>query len=240
MDIPYLNIYCRSCGESRSRTLWEEMENSNISRFVSVFSIVAMHHVHLHAAIGGSSHKHSSYISMYLANRSACPVSAGYKLFVYNHDTEDEELIFQSNGVKLFETQGHGKIDGWGRDRFLPHSRCSESSICKDDTIIFSVEISVYGNIETFCHDIGAGSTLDQDMHTLYSTHMASDVEVHVDGTSDKYFLHRSILSARSPVFRTMLNSPTQENRQGVILLHDDDPLVVGDFFKFLYTDYLR
>ena len=190
--------------------------------------------------VGGSSSKHSSYISMYLANRSSCPVSASYKLLVYNHDTEDEELIFQSNGVKLFDIQGYRKIDGWGRDRFLPRSRCSESSICKDDTIIFLVEISAYGNIETFCHDVGAGSTLDQDMHALYTTRNATDVEVLVDGTNNKYNLHRSILSARSPVFRAMLNSPTQESVTGVIRLHEDDPACVDDFFKFLYTDYLR
>lgn len=177
---------------------------------------------------------------MYLANRSASPVSASYKLFVHNQDSDDDDLIFQSNGIKLFETQGQGKIDGWGRDRFLPYHKTTERSICRDDTIIFSVEIMVFGDIENLCQTISVGSTLDQDMNSLFVNQNGSDVKVYLNGTEKEMLLHRAILSARSPVFRSMLNNPTCENATGCIMLHDDDPRAVEFFFMFLYTDFLR
>jgi hypothetical protein len=178
---------------------------------------------------------------MYLANRSASPVSASYKLYVHNQETDDDDLIFQSNGIKLFETQGQGKIDGWGRDRFLPYHKCTDGSICQDDTIIFAVEITVFGDIETTLSQImSMGSTLDQDLNHLFDNPSGSDVTVCVHGTDKQHFLHRVILSARSPVFYAMLTHSTCENDSGRIVLHDDDPRVVEYFFKFLYTDYLR
>ena len=58
--------------------------------------------------------KHSNYVSLYLANRSSNAVSATYKLFIHNQETNEDEIIFTSAGVKLFDTQGQGRIDGWG------------------------------------------------------------------------------------------------------------------------------
>lgn len=55
---------------------------------------------------GGSSFKHSSYVSMYLANRSSTAVSASYQLYIKNQLINEDELVFTSVGVKQFEVQG--------------------------------------------------------------------------------------------------------------------------------------
>lgn len=177
---------------------------------------------------------------MYLANRSSVCVSASYQLFIKNQLLNEDELVFSSVGVKQFEVQGQGKIDGWGRDRFLPHERITrDSGILINDTVIFSIEITVYGEMESYCTAVNSGSTLDQDLRSLFSNG-ASSADVTLIVENKEFSLHRCILSARSPVFRAMLENPTRERETGVILLHEDDPKVMEHFISFMYSDYLR
>jgi speckle-type POZ protein len=177
---------------------------------------------------------------MYLANRSSTAVSASYKLFIRNQLANEDELVFSSVGVKQFEVQGQGKIDGWGRDRFLPHDRITlDSGILLNDTVIFAIEIAVYGDMENYCTSMNSGSTLDQDLRTLLK-HGSTTADVTVVIGEKEYSLHRCILSARSPVFRAMLENKTREKESGVIFLQEDDPAVLEHFINFLYSDYLR
>lgn len=176
---------------------------------------------------------------MYLANRSSSCVSASYQLYIKNQMLSEDELIFSSVGVKQFEVQGQGKIDGWGRDRFLPHERITrDSGILINDTVVFSIEITVYGEMENYCTAVNSGSTLDQDMRGLYK-HGISTADVTLIVEDKEFSLHRCILCARSPVFRAMLENPTLERDTGVILLHEDDATVMEHFISFLYSDYL-
>lgn len=178
---------------------------------------------------------------MYLANRSPTSVSASYQLFIRNQLTNEDELIFSSVGVKQFEVQGQGKIDGWGRDRFLSHDRIlSETGILINDTITFGVEITVYGELENYYTSLKTGSTLDQDLRNLLMNNSLSSTDVTLIVGDQEYHLHRCILIARSPVFRAILENPTKEKETGIILLKEDDPIVVDHFIKFLYSDYCR
>jgi hypothetical protein len=148
---------------------------------------------------GGSSFKHSSYVSMYLANRSSTTVSASYQLFIRNQITNDDELVFSSVGVKQFEVQGQGKIDGWGRDRFLPHEKISrDTGILLQDTVIFAIEITVYGEMENYCTLVDSGSTLDQDLQLMLRNGVSTADTTLVVGEKE-FRLHRCILCARSP-----------------------------------------
>jgi len=53
----------------------------------------------------------------------------------------------------------------------------------------------------------------------------------------DKTFgAHRSILSARSPVFAAMFASGMKEAKTGKVLIEDVDSSLFGIFLKFLYT----
>mmetsp|Transcript_23081 Transcript_23081/g.33804 ORF Transcript_23081/g.33804 Transcript_23081/m.33804 type:complete len:368 (+) Transcript_23081:142-1245(+) len=189
---------------------------------------------------GGSAMKHSNYVSLYLANRSSNAVSATYKLFIHNQETNEDEIIFTSAGVKLFDTQGQGRIDGWGRDRFIMKERlAAESPYRINDTVVFAVEITVYGDVEHYCNFVGEGSTLDQDMRSLLSSPSSSNSDIKIIiGGSREFPLHRCILSARSPVFKAMLSHPTLENTTGMISLEEEDPTVMEHFLNFLYTDY--
>jgi speckle-type POZ protein len=105
--------------------------------------------------------------------------------------------------------------------------------------VIFAIEITVYGEIENFCTSVDSGSTLDQDLRSLLKNG-ASTADVTLIVGEKEYSLHRCILSARSPVFRAMLENPTRERESGVIVLQEDDPEIIEHFVSFLYSDYLR
>jgi speckle-type POZ protein len=105
--------------------------------------------------------------------------------------------------------------------------------------VIFAIEITVYGEIENFCTSVDSGSTLDQDLRSLLKNG-ASTADVTLIVGEKAYSLHRCILSARSPVFRAMLENPTRERESGVIVLQEDDPEIIEHFVSFLYSDYLR
>jgi speckle-type POZ protein len=153
-------------------------------------------------------------------------------------NTQEDELIFSSLGVKLFDVQGQGKIDGWGRDRFLPLGRLDQDSgILVNDSITFVIEVVVYGDMENCATPLSIGSTLDQDIKRCLESRCGADVNVVVGGKKE-YKLHKCVLLARSPVFRAILEHPTLEREHNTILLPDDEPAVFDYFVEFLYSDY--
>jgi hypothetical protein len=101
--------------------------------------------------------------------------------------------------------QGQGKIDGWGRDRFVDRDAFTEENgYFLNDTIIFTVEIVVYGEIEHHCTFSRNGFTLDQDICSLFHQKINTDLIIKVTGK--RFHLHKCILAARSPVFQAMFS----------------------------------
>ena len=50
---------------------------------------------------------------------------------------------------------------------------------------------------------------------------------------------HRIILTARSPVFRALLNSDMREGKEGVVVIEDVRAPVFRALLHFVYTDML-
>ena len=50
---------------------------------------------------------------------------------------------------------------------------------------------------------------------------------------------HRIILTARSPVFRALLNSNMREGKEGVVVIEDVRAPVFRALLHFVYTDVL-
>ena len=106
----------------------------------------------------------------------------------------------------ISRTPGQGKIDGWGRDRFYEKDNFTEESgFYINDTIIFTVEVVVYGDIEHQSTFSRKGFTLDQDICSLF--HKRNNTDLVVKVASKKYHLHKCILAARSPVFQAMFST---------------------------------
>ena len=63
---------------------------------------------------------------------------------------------------------------------------------------------------------------------------MMTDVEFLVG--EEAFGAHRSLLSARSPVFAAMFASGMKEAETGQVRIEDVDPTTFQQFLKFLYT----
>jgi hypothetical protein len=126
---------------------------------------------------GGSLDAHRGYLSYYLASKSTRQARASYKLIVvHQSDPPDpsKDESFSSSGVRVFEAKGV-QVDGWGRDKFMSNTSLinPDSKFCVNDTVIFKVEITVFGDIELCGFPVvssgndGPYTSLARSMHTL-------------------------------------------------------------------------
>jgi len=196
---------------------------------------------------GGSLDSHKGYLSLYLASKSTKSARASYKLCVNTQIPGGTDEVFASSGVRFFEAKGV-QIDGWGRDKFASASVITnpDYGFIQDDTIIFKVEITVFGDLEILPHNsinhlnnhppslikCLEGLLEDQDGVNLH------DVEIVFGGAStSRLRAHKCILSARSPVFRAMLRLKMSEATTGLILIPDVDYEVMKEVLHYMYTD---
>ena len=198
---------------------------------------------------GGSLEAHKGYISYYLASKSSRQARASYKLSIlchYNPDGSTTQSLltnrgttgtpaasnprdesFSSSGVRVFEAKGL-QVDGWGRDKFMPAASLLDPSagFYVNDTVIFKVEITVYGELEICGFPVmntassnGSYASLAKSMYSLLKLGSDSaDVTLIVGkgAAQERIMAHRCILRARSPVFHAMLggsDSPMASTR---------------------------
>ena len=136
---------------------------------------------------GGSLDAHRGYLSYYLASKSSRQARASYKLIVCNQSdppNPDLDESFSSSGVRVFEAKGV-QVDGWGRDKFMSNTTLvnPELNFCVNDTVIFKVEITVFGDIELCgfpvvgCGNDGPYTSLARSLHVLLKNgEQSSDV----------------------------------------------------------------
>jgi hypothetical protein len=170
---------------------------------------------------------------------SSCVVYASYILYGIN--SKGENTTFKSAGVKVFETQGQGKIDGWGRDRFICSSLLADENdgFVVDDTVSFSVEITVYGAIDQDPSTFTNESTISQDLRAHFLRGSSFDFTIVIKNSLEQFKCHKLMLEARCPVFQAMFSYNMME-RNSRQLIVDEEPLVVQAFIEFLYSDYIR
>ena len=114
-----------------------------------------------------------------------------------------------------------------------------------DDTIIFKVEITVFGDLEILPHNNSTSLSthppslfkcleglLDQEGDNLH------DVEIVFGGScTSRLWAHKCILLARSPVFCAMLRLKMSEATTGLIMIPDVDYEVMKEVLHYMYTD---
>jgi BTB/POZ domain len=138
---------------------------------------------------------------------------------------------------------------------------------CVDDTVVFKVEITVYGDLETASFPaVGLVSasklvpSLGRCLKQLYLNGDLTDAELVVSGNPNaciatastlipapssasassppvRIRVHRAILAARSPVFLAMFSHTMTERSTGIITVNDVEPLVMQEMVHFMYTD---
>ncbi|XP_055944473.1 uncharacterized protein LOC129975435 [Argiope bruennichi] len=76
------------------------------------------------------------------------------------------------------------------------------------------------------------------DLRSLYKDQIAGDVQL--KAASKTFSAHKSVLCARSPVFRSMLTTNMKEKIMERIQIDDLDDDTIDQFLLFLYTDDLE
>jgi len=77
-------------------------------------------------------------------------------------------------------------------------------------------------------------STFGEQLWAAAVNKKMTDVEFLVG--VEAFGAHRSLLSARSPVFASMFASGMKETKTGKVCIEDVDPTTFQQFLKFLYT----
>lgn len=196
---------------------------------------------------GGSLDSHKGYLSFYLASKSTRSARASYKLCVCSQVPGGSDEVFASSGVRYFEAKGV-QIDGWGRDKFASAAVITnpDYGFIQDDTIIFKVEITVFGDLEILPHSGVNLNThppsLSKCLESLLDTDADEgnvyDMEIVFGGScASRLRAHKCILQARSPVFRAMLRLKMSEAATGLILIPDLEYDVMKEVLRYMYTD---
>lgn len=193
---------------------------------------------------GGSLESHKGYISYYLASKSSKVARASYKLSVENQILGGEDESFVSSGIRIFEAKGV-QVDGWGRDKFMLAStlRDPELGFSVDDKVIFKVEITAYGDLETtptsgeFSKSLLKSFNLRSSLESILYDEKSSDVKLIVGANEEVIHAHKLILMIRSEVFQAMFSSSMCESIKNEVRIPDFEPHIIKEMLKFIYTD---
>ncbi|GBN40082.1 Speckle-type POZ protein-like B [Araneus ventricosus] len=120
----------------------------------------------------------------------------------------------------------HSQIEGTAQDTtFMPVSVYETAS---------SSQIDVPPKKFLYCID-NVPSSLKNDFQNLYEEGTLSDFAIKV---GDKNFnVHKAVLCARSPVFKSMLTSNMKENEKNMVDISDLEEDTVSRMLTFMYMD---
>jgi speckle-type POZ protein len=125
-----------------------------------------------------------------------------------------------------------GTVIGW--HKFVKHSELESSCYLIDGCVTFVCGIiDLNGNDRVPVPPTDLGDHLG---HLLECTD-GSDVSFSVG--SETFCAHRTILAARSPVFKAQLSGSMSDAQMDRITLHDVQPAAFRILLRFLYTDAL-
>ncbi|GBO39715.1 TD and POZ domain-containing protein 5 [Araneus ventricosus] len=140
---------------------------------------------------------------------------------LYNDDSTDLENVNTSNSADVHSSP----LDSL-------HLTKPEDKAC-------DIDKNDSGNEDEYFYAAGKrrfpSTTLKEDLTTLYNDCLFCDTKLRTD--TETFPAHRSVLSARSPVFKKMLTTDMKEKAGECINVPDISSDTVRRMLKFLYTD---
>jgi len=191
----------------------------------------------------GDTPEASGYLSVYLSNQTDSEVKARYEFTILDASKQKQ------NRVKSTFTQFKGKPDSWGFRKFIDTNLLKSRSAqwLPNDTLTIVCDVSIIGAEKTI-----SGSKypeenprslkpkhrqhkqLSLDLGAVYNNKEFADVRVECEG---KVFdCHQIVLSARSPVFKAMLQADMAEKKTKKVSIKDIPSEVVAEMLLYIYT----
>ncbi|XP_071685109.1 BTB/POZ and MATH domain-containing protein 1-like [Lolium perenne] len=188
---------------------------------------------------GGDSNS-TNYISFYLklddAIAEAEDVKAQVKFSLLDQHGKPVPDYTKTTKITDFSLGNHSR----GFTKFIKRKTMEKSEHLRDDSFTVKVDVT---NMSNF-HALETPSILvpPSDLHRhlgdLLSSKAGVDVEFRVSG--ETFSAHRTVLAARSPVFRAELFGPMKEGTtRAAIRIDDMEAEVFKAMLAFMYTDAL-
>nr|TKW01845.1 hypothetical protein SEVIR_8G206100v2 [Setaria viridis] len=197
----------------------------------------------LSAAFSIGGHSCSDCISLYLQllvdddQGDNGDVKAQFKFCLLDQGEPVPSYTLTSKRQEFARIKSHA----WGWAKFIRRKELEESPHIEDDTFRISCHVTVpkIRAEETQVHFLTSPSKTDLHRHLgdLLESNVGADVKFRVG--RETFTAHRSILAARSPVFRAELFGWMKEKWAAQVRIDDMEPRVFGAMLHFIYTDSL-
>jgi hypothetical protein len=116
--------------------------------------------------------------------------------------------------------------------------------LCVNDSVIFKVDITVFGELEPISMNNEVESKehhykncLEGSLQQIFNDEASSDVRIFVGEDKQVIYAHRCILIARSEMFNLMFSSAMRESTTGEIHITDFEFQVIRSMIFYMYTD---
>ncbi|CAL4979495.1 unnamed protein product [Urochloa decumbens] len=148
--------------------------------------------------------------------------------------------MFQSMEARTFSVLGGSPLMGF-RHFIKRYGVLERSSYLKDDSFSIGCEVTVINGVSRVAAKnqfvTVPPSDLNKELRVLLLEGQGADVTFEVEG--EHFSAHRSILAARSSVFKAELFGPMQEKTGACVQVGDMEPKVFRAMLLFIYTDSL-
>jgi speckle-type POZ protein len=185
---------------------------------------------------GCPNEKLADSISVFLVLDSAMAkdVKAKTRVSLLDKDGEPVESHRRTTSERIFSNKG----SGWGFWSFIKKVDLESSLHLIEDSFSIRCDVTVVKHIPKGNRFVAIPpSNLQDHLGDLLKSMDGADVNFHVGGES--FSAHRSVLAARSSVFRAELFGPMKENASNPIEISDMDSDVFKSLLHFIYTDSL-
>ncbi|KAI3905017.1 hypothetical protein MKW92_043696 [Papaver armeniacum] len=189
----------------------------------------------------GSSLDSQEYISLYLKIVSPGEVRATFEFKLLDQSEKGKYGVHNiSECARPFKTNScRGFVD------YMKKSELETSSYLKDDCLTIHCTIGIVQTRDEFVETsveeekryVIPPSDIIQNLKGLLESEIGSDITFHVG--NDFFRAHKSILAARSPVFRAQFFGLVGNPDMGTIVIKEFEPFAFKAMLLFVYTDDL-
>ncbi|XP_015112519.1 speckle-type POZ protein [Diachasma alloeum] len=183
---------------------------------------------------GGQNEKIRDYVQLYLQLVSSQE---------FGFTTKFTITILKPNKVVCEHdcTMQWNQLTAWGFSNFMKRSSFITSQD-SDSTTTIRCDMTIFSNtVTSSAHEISTGPGILQirqlgtDFRGLFADPEFSDVSIIVG--DEKFLAHKSILTARSPVFAAMFkHKEMEENLKKEVKIENMDSRVVKGMLEYIYT----
>ncbi|KAM3299537.1 hypothetical protein ACQJBY_040830 [Aegilops geniculata] len=191
---------------------------------------------------GSLSHREEGYVSaaLNLAQDVAKPVNAHYGFsFLGQSEKQESTRIRSTQVVRDFPLRSRG----WAYPTFISRDDLEDSEHLKDDSFTIRCDVIVIeddgakGTSTTSPFVTVPPSDMQQHFTDLLTANEGTDVKFKVGGQT--FAAHRSVLAARSRVFKAQFFGPMKEGTATTSAIHIEhmEPRVFRAMLAFIYSD---